>query len=196
MENPSGTTFEDLNEESAQYPELVPADALSYIYHNISNPDSYRVLLDNTSSQEEPLRAGGTGLLGPWEITMDSLEIVGSFEDGMFSYSASDGCRFVRGHFTVTNRGFEQDSFLAGSYYMDGDNLVYAGVTDGSEENYYPSVDATTYSACLNGKTLEVGESKEGEVLFEIPDAMADGSAPLYIFFNMRNQALVFSAEQ
>lgn len=196
MENPSGTIFKDLNEESAQYPELVPADALSYIYHNISNPDSYRVLLDNTSSQEEPLRAGGTGLLGPWEITMDSLEIVESFEDGMFSYSASDGCRFVRGHFTVTNRGFEQDSFLAGSYYMDGDNLVYAGVTDGSEENYYPSVDATTYSACLNGKTLEVGESKEGEVLFEIPDAMADGSAPLYIFFNMRNQALVFSAEQ
>jgi len=196
MENPSSTIFKDLNEESAQYPELVPADILSYIYHNVSNPDSYRILLDNTSSQEEPLKAGGTGLLGPWEITMDSVEIVKSFEDGMFSYSASDGCQFVRGHFTVTNRGFNKDSFLAGSYQINDDNVVYAGVTDGSDENYYPSVDATTYSPCLNGKSLEAEETKAGEVLFEVPEAMAEGSAPLYLFFNLRNQVLVFSTEQ
>ena len=194
IENPSTRIIKDLGEESAQYPELTRADVLSYIYHNINDPDSYLVLLDN-SSDLEPLQPGGSGLLGVWEITMNSVEVIKSFESGMFSYSASDGCQFVRGHFSVTNRGFQNDSFLAGDLHLTSGYAMFAGVTDESGENYYPAVDAMTYSDCLNGKSFEPGETKEGVVLFEVPDSAIGGPNPLYMVFNIGNQMLTCAIE-
>lgn len=196
MENPSNTIFKDIGEDSAQYPELTPADVLSYIYHNLSNPDSYRTMLDNTSSMEEPLRVGGTGLLGPWEITMNSFEVVKSFDDGVFSYSASDGCQFIRGQFTVSNRGFKSDIFLARDLHLTSDYAILAGVMDESGENYYPTVNAMTYSKCLTGKTVDVEETREGEILFEVPDEALGGSEPMYIAFSLGNQVMLFTTEQ
>ena len=193
MENPSSTIFKDLGEDAAQYPEITKADTLSYIYHNINTPDAYQVLLDNTSDLEEPLQVGGTGLLGPWEITMNSCEIVKSFDDNFYTYSASDGCQIVRGHFTVTNRGFQLDSFLAGDLHLTSDYAMFAGIIDESGENYYPATDAMTYRECLNGKSLEVGETKEGEILFEVPDDAIGGGSPLYIAVSLGNQMLLYS---
>ena len=192
MENPSNTIVRNMDRKGAQYPELTKADVLSYIYHNINDPDSYQVLLDHTSDLE-PLQTGGTGLLGPWEITMNSYEIVKSFDDNYYTYSASDGCQIVRGYFTVTNRGFQKDSFLAGDLHLTSDYAMFAGITDESEENYYPLTDAMTYSACLNGKSFEIGETKEGEVLFEVPDEAIGGETPLYISFSLGNQMLLYS---
>ncbi len=196
MENPSNTIFKDIGSESCQYPELVPADVLSYIYHNINEPDTYRTLLDNTSNMEEPLLAGGTGLIGPWEITLNSFEIVKSFEDGIFSYSASDGCQFLRGRFTVSNRGYKTETFLSANLHLSADNALFAGVLDGSGENYYPAVDAMTYSDCLNGKSLEPGETKEGVILFEVGDEALGGTEPLYISFELGYQMLLYSTAQ
>ena len=196
MENAPDTIFKDLTEESVQYPELVNADILSYIYHNINDPDSYRILLDNTSDLEEPLQTGGTGLLGPWKITMNSFDIVDSFTDGMFNYSASDGCQFVRGYFTVTNRGFQKDSFFPISLRYASDDSMFAGIIDENGENYYPTTDATTYSKCLNGKSVEPEETISGELLFEVPDEAINVMDPLYIIFVLENQMLLYSTEQ
>lgn len=195
MENPSNTIVRNMDRDGSQYPELTNADVLSYIYHNINDPNSYQVLLDHTSGSE-PLQAGGTGLLGPWEITMKSYEVVKSFDDNFYTYSASDGCQIVRGYFTVTNRGFQKDSFLAGDLHLTSDYAMFACVMDESEENYYPATDAMTYSECLNGKSLEVGETKEGEVLFEVPDEALSGGSPLYLTFNLGNQMLKFSINE
>ncbi|MCI8865914.1 MAG: DUF4352 domain-containing protein [Lachnospiraceae bacterium] len=192
MENPSSSIFKDLNEESAQYPELIGADVLAHIYHNINDPDAYVVLLDNTSGMEAPLLAGGTGLLGQWEITFDSYEVVKSFNEGVFNYSASDGNQFLRGKFTVTNRGFQKGSFLPSSNYGT-ENPVYAVAMDAASEDSYLCVDAVTNSNCLNDKTIEPGETKSGEVIFELPDSVAGGAGPLYIAFGMGNQMLLFA---
>ena len=124
---------------------------------------------------------------------MKSYEVVKSFDDNFYTYSASDGCQIVRGHFNVTNRGFQKDSFLAGDLHLTSDYAMFACVMDESEEDYYPATDAMTYSECLNGKSLEVGETKEGEVLFEVPDEALSGGSPLYLTFNLGNQMLKFS---
>ena len=194
MEEPSNTIFKNLGEESAQYPELVEADILSYIYHNINEPDAYRTLLDNTSSMEEPLTPGGTGLIGPWEITLNSFEVTDSFNDGLYTYSASNGCQIVRAIMTVSNRGFVEDSFLSGNLHLTANGLI-AGIIDGSGENYYSVTDAMTYSKCLNGKSIESGETKEGELLFEVPNEAIGGGEPLYICFDLGYQELLFSIE-
>lgn len=192
MEEPSNTIFKDLSKEASQYPELVKADVLSYIYHNMNEPDTYKTLLDNTSNIEEPLLTGSTGLIGPWEITLNSLEVTDSFDDSLYTYSASDGCKIVRAFLTVTNRGFAKDSFLSGTLHLDPNGLI-AGVIDGSSDDYYTVTDAMTYSKCLNGKSVEPGESIEGEVLFEVPDEIVASS---YISFDLGYQALLFSIGQ
>ena len=99
----------------------------------------------------------------------------------------------VRGHFTVTNRGFQLDSFLAGDLHLTSDYAMFAGIIDESGENYYPATDAMTYRECLNGKSLEVGETKEGEILFEVPDDAIGGGSPLYIAVSLGNQMLLYS---
>ena len=192
MEEPSNTIFKELGKESSQYPELVKADILSYIYHNINDPDTYKTLLDNTSNIEEPLPAGSTGLIGPWEITLNSLEITDSFDDNLYTYSASQGCKIVRAFLTVSNRGFAKDSFLSGSLHLDSNGLI-AGIIGESSDDYYPVTDAMTYSKCLNGKSVEAGESIEGELLFEVPSEIAASS---YISFDLGYQTLPFSIGQ
>ena len=42
-------------------------------------------------------------------------------------------------------------------------------------------MNAITYNKCLNNSSLEPGESKDGELLFEIPDEMAQSGEALYI---------------
>lgn len=196
MENPSNTIFKNLSEEASQYPELAGADVLSYIYHHINDPDSYRTLLDHTSGLEAPLTPGSTGLLGPWEITTTSIEVVKSFEDGLFVYTANDGCQFVRAHLTVTNQGFQSDNFLSGSFHLNSADGLYAGVIDESGENVYPAASTVTGGSNLNGKTLEPGETKEGTILFEVEENALNGNAPLYLTFYLGNQVLPYSLEQ
>ena len=55
--------------------------------------------------------------------------------------------------------------------------------------------DAMTYSKCLNGKSIESGETKEGELLFEVPNEAIGGGEPLYICFDLGYQELLFSIE-
>ena len=58
-------------------------------------------------------------------------------------------------------------------YYVGEDPLVQ--VTDEGHENFYDCVNAMTYSPCLNNTSLEPGESKDGELFFEIPDEHGTG---------------------
>lgn len=195
MEDAPSTIFKDMSEESVQYPELTGADTLVYIYHNLNNPDSYTTLLDHTSALEAPLVKGQTALLGAWEITFDSCEIVKSFDEGLFNYTASDGCQFVRGGFTITNRGSKMATFIPRSS-IDTSKDVYAGVMDAAGDNYYPTVDAMTNSKCLIGATLEPGETESGELLFEVEDSVLGTGEPLYIAFSLGNQMLLYSTEE
>lgn len=189
-ESPSSRIFKDLSDEAAQYPELVSADILSYIYHNINTPETYIALLDNTAGLGSELQRDESIILGNWEITYHSSQIVKEFDEGMFRYTANDGCQFVRGEFTITNKGTENDTFLPMIYTVSEDPI--AQVTDSKRENFYDCVNAVTNSKCLNSTSLEAGESKDGEIIFEVPDEVALGTEPLYIAVSLGKQIFYY----
>lgn len=181
--------FTSYDDEEAQYPEMVGADVLSYIYHHINEPEAYESLMDHLSGKneiaiDEPITLAG------WEITYHSAEIVKELESGMFVYTASDGCQFVKGKFTVTNKGLENDTFLPMVYYIGQDPIVQ--VMDEAHENFYDCVNTMGYSGDLNSTSLEPGESKDGDLIFEIPEELALGEAPLYIAVSLGNRRVYY----
>ena len=67
-----------------------------------------------------------------------------------------------------------------------------AQVTDSKRENFYDCVNAVTNSKCLNSTSLEAGESKDGEIIFEVPDEVALGTEPLYIAVSLGKQIFYY----
>ena len=49
-----------------------------------------------------------------------------------------------------------------------------------------------TYGKCLNGTSLEVGESKEGELFFEVPSDVVDSGEPLFIAVSLGDQIVYY----
>ena len=192
-EMPPSTIFKDLSEESAQYPDITSADVLTYIYHNVNTPDSYTSLLDNTVGLGSELSKDESVILGNWEITYHSSQTVKEFDEGMFRYTAKDGCQFIRGEFTIKNVGTENDTFLPMVYYVDKDPIVQ--ITDANRENFYNCVDAMSASRCLNGTSLEPGESKDGELIFEVADEAIQGEGPLYAAVSLGNKIVYYTLE-
>ncbi len=193
MEHPSSSIFEDLSEESAEYPELTASDILSYIYHHVNEPDSYAYLMDHTAGKSE-LQAGESIILGNWEITYHSCKISQTFDSGMFRFTADDGMQIVRGEFTVANCGTESDTFLPTVYYTDQDPVVQ--ISDADRENYYESVNALNDSRCLSNTSLEPGESRDGELIFQIPTELAQGTEPLCIVVSLDNRSVFYPLER
>lgn len=177
------------DEEGAMYPETVGADVLSFIYHHINEPETYVSLMDHLSGKSE-VAIGEPVTLAGWEITYHSAEIVKTFEDSLYVYSPNDGCRFVKGQFTIINKGMEEDTFLPWVYYTGEDPIVQ--VTDESHENFYDFVNVMNYKKCLGNTTLEPGESKDGELIFEVPEEVAQGEAPLFIAVSLGNRMVYY----
>lgn len=185
-EEPADRIFEDLTLEAFEFPKVTTADILTYIYHNVNNPDAFISLLDNTAGLGSELQPGESVILGSWEITYQSKKIVESFDDGMFQFTASDGRRFLMADFTITNRGTEKETFLPMIYQIGKDPVVQ--VADAAKENYYDCVDALGYGKCLNGTSLEPGESEEGQLIFEVPTELAEGEGAIYIVVSLGNK--------
>ena len=49
-----------------------------------------------------------------------------------------------------------------------------------------------SYSPCLNNRTVEPGNSKDGELVFQIPDYLAQSGEPLYIAVTMGSQVVYY----
>ncbi len=190
QESPSSTIFKDTTEEGAQYPETTSADILSYIYHNVNQPDMYVTLLDNTVGIDSELKGGESVILGNWEITYQSAQIAASFDEGMFRYTAGDGNVFIRAEMTITNRGTKKDTFLPMVYDSSKDPIVQ--IFHPQSDSRYDCVDAVTDSRCLNDTSLEPGESESGEVIFEVPEEVAQGEEPVRLMVSLGRQNVLY----
>lgn len=188
-EDPDSRLFRNLSEEAAEYPAMTGADVLSFIYHHVNEPDAYAYLMDHTSGKSE-LEAGEAICMGNWEITYHSASVVKEFDSGMFRFTADEGFQFVKGEFTIKNVGAETDTFLPTVYYIDEDPIVR--ITDANRENYYDSVNAMSDSRCLSSTSLEPGESKDGEIIFQVPDEVALGDEPLYVEVSLKNRSVCY----
>lgn len=184
------TVYTSYGDTSLQYPVPTKPDVLVYMYHNINNPDAYISLVDNTPANGSTAEPGQAVIFGGWEITYHSARIVSEFESGMYVYSADEGEQFVIAKLTVTNRGLERDTFLPMVYYVNEDPFVQ--IADSAREKRYDCVDVLMYSPCLNNTTLDVGASKEGELIFKIPDALARSGEPLYLAVSLGSQIVYY----
>lgn len=189
-EQPNNTIFDDLTAEKFQYPEIMSADVLSYIYHHINEPDSYLTLLDNTANTGTQLNHGESVVMGNWEIAYKSAQIVKSFDEGMFRFTAKDGHQYIRAEVAITNRGRETDTFLPNVYRIGEDPIVQ--ITDEAGTHTYNSVNAIQDSRCLNSTSLDAGGTKEGELIFEVPDNVLQDVEKLYVAVSLGNQRVTY----
>ena len=167
QENAPERIFTSYDDETAQYPEVTKADVLSYIYHNINTPDLYVAMLDNIAGKSQ-LEKEESIIMGKWEITYHGGELSGGFVHGMFQYDPEDGNKFAKGNFTITNKSTEEEGFLPMIYTVGEDTIIE--LVDVSTGDTYECVDLLSYGKCLNGTYLEPGESKEGEIFFQVPE--------------------------
>lgn len=184
------TVYASYDDTSLQYPVPTKSDVLLHMYHNVNDPDAYISLVDNSPVNGSTVEPGQPVQFGGWEITYRSARIVSEFEYGMYVFSADEGKQCVLADLTVTNCGLDSDTFLPVVYYPNEDPTLY--VTDSGKENRYDCVDVMLYSPCLNNRTVEPGNSKDGELVFQIPDALAQSGEQLYIAVTMGSQVVYY----
>ena len=189
-ESAPDTVYASYGDTSLQYPVPTKSDVLLHLYHNVNDPDAYFHLVDNSPVNGSIIEPGQPVQFGGWEITYRSARIVSEFEYGMYVFSADEGKQCVLADLTVTNRGIDSDTFLPVVYYPNEDPVLY--VTNSGKENRYDCVDVMLYSPCLNNRTVEPGNSKDGELVFQIPDSLAQSGEPLYIAVTMGSQVVYY----
>lgn len=184
-----------LDDDSPQYPEPVSAEVLSFIYHNVNEPDKYTALLNHTAGTESVFQKDEPVMLGDWEIAYHSSNAVKSFDDGLYHYKAKDGCQLVRAEFTVTNWSSRQETFETFFPMIPDYRDVLVQITDAEHQNYYVCSNAPGDERCLDGMSLEPGESKDGELIFEVPDEVVQGEGPYYVQLSMGKQSASYLME-
>ena len=130
-------------------------------------------------------------ILGSWEVTYHSGQISESIESSLQKYDASDGCQFVSASFTIRNVGLQRESFL-GISILDSDSGIQVGLVDGSFENYFEPVQLWAYTGGLDNSSLEPGDTKDGELVFEVPDDVINSSDGVYIVIIKGYQMAVY----
>ncbi|GEM_PF-3430833 len=193
-ESPSDSLFYRTDEDRSEleYPAMVSADQLLFMYQNINEPDIYRHLTEAYGADQSALGAGETAQVGTWEMTLESHEVMKSFEKGMFVYTAKDGHKFLRTRFTITNLSNEEKRLFPTVYYVGKDMSLEIKDEEG---NTYQPLAGVSSSDYFEGTTFAAGESMSRYILFEIPDSMADGEQPVRLEFAIKPQTAVYVLE-
>lgn len=182
--------------EALVYPELTSSDVLSYIYHNLNDPDAYISLVDQTEGQVEFEREESV-ILGSWEVTYHSSQVSESFGNSLKTYEAENGCQYVRAAFTITNVGFQRETFQQDLLRGTSDDISVL-IADATFENYYDPVNSLTlflYHDSLSNTSLDPGETKDGVLVFKVPDNVLEGADGLYIVIIRGYQIIVYPLE-
>lgn len=171
--------FANGSDNKLRYPEEVKADTLYYIYSHINDPDAYAALVDHIGDRIE-FERDETILIGQWEITYHSNEIVDAFEHNLSQYTADVGNQFVKAEFTITNRGNKSSRFFPSLFDEWEDVGVF--IFDYANVTHYDCINLGSADIRLFGNSsLEPGESQTGEFVFEVPDEALREKDSLYI---------------
>lgn len=113
--------------------------------------------------------------IGSFNVTVHGLEITDKIEDGYGYFSPDEGNQYAIVSMTVENQGKEAADFLP-YYALYGDmtaKLLYLS------EYEYSATTLLGYDSDLHGTQLNPLTSKSGVIVFEIPDAVVNGSGSL-----------------
>lgn len=193
-EEPPAEIVHNMADEPVEYPKPIGADELIYIYHNINEPEKYESLVEHETEFKTELAVNEPLFLDKWEVTYSSGRRVKSFVDRIFQYTPKEGNEFVIGTFIVTNKGTKKETFLPRMYNPSKDLIVR--LTDSKRENFYDCMDSLTYSKSLVNSYFEQGETKEGEIIFEVPQAVLKQEETFYIAVTFGEQTVFYPLKQ
>ncbi len=197
LEESAQDIFSSGNDSNLRYPEEVTADILYYIYRHVNEPDAYAALVDQVGDKMEFERDEAI-LIGQWEVTYHGYEVVDAFETSLSNYTADAGNQFVKADITITNRGIISDSFLSTTISIGSDDWedVQVYIVDFANEAYYDCINRNvTNFGLFGGGQLEPGESKRGELVYQVPDEAVQGMESLYIAVSRGRQILICPLE-
>lgn len=131
-------------------------------------------------STSDLLQVGDTSELSDWAFSVTGFHLVTEIEDGFYSFSPDDGNQFAVVTVSATNNGTEADSFL--SSVSIGDDirakLIY------KDEYEYTATNLIGYDDTFYYNTVNPLSTLEGNIIFEVPDTVADGTDALTIRFS------------
>lgn len=190
-ESPSDGLLYQIGEEldPYEYPKLVSAETLTFIYQNINQPETFNPLLDHGVAGESQLSVGEAVWIDGWQFVMESYDVVPSFEAGNYRYDASEGNQLVRCYFHVTNNRDKQMTLLPMMYYIGQDLSVWIR---GDGDQTYESTRYLTYSDGLNGSQFEPGEAKSGYIIFDVPSSVVENENGIMVELSLRPQSAVY----
>ncbi len=132
---------------------------------------------------------GDSADLVDWQITVKDIKIVDSIAANYGSFSPNtEGGKFVQLFVTVVNNGKKADNFLP-SYGFGDDVNAKVLYGDGYE---FSATNLLGYDNELHDSTINPLSSKDGEIVFEIPENVSSGTEELYVQFKSGNDIIKF----
>jgi len=175
---------------SLEYPSMVSADIIAFIYRNINEPETFRYMLERYSENQTSLGVGDYAGIGTWDLLLNTYNFVESFEDGSFLYTPKEGNEFLRCHFTITNNNNRTMSLFPPIYYTGKD--LYAELKYGGG-NICKPVGGVLSSNYFDSTSFKPGESRSGYILFEVPLNTAEDGTAINLEFSIKPQSVVYT---
>lgn len=141
------------------------------------------------SKKEAPLKMGKSGTLKDWEISVTDMQIVDAVSDDLMNFAPDeDGDKYAQVFVTVNNSGKNAGTFLPSYGLGDavGAKIIYG---DGYE---FSSTILLGYKNELHDSTINPLSSKTGEIVFSIPDLVANETDEMILEFSSGNKTLKF----
>lgn len=147
------------------------------------NPDSPQGSAHSSSEDPDlPLSVNDEGILKDWSVTVTEVEIVDKIQQGeYFSFNPAEGHKYLRVDCTVTNNGTDAGRFLS--------TITAAGHATAKvlyQDTYeYTSTNLLGCTEELHDTSFNPLSTKEGIIVFEIPDSVASSDEELILVFKM-----------
>lgn len=157
---------------------------------------SYDGNIDNVKAPEQKqdasLAIGEETELGDWTISVTGFEFAPQIDDStgyMYFAPDSEGSQYGIVSVSVTNNGTEAGTFLP-SYPISGD---VAATMFYNTDYEYSSTHLLGYENELHDAFLNPLSSISGNIVFELPDAVVNGTEPISIVFTDGSDSVEFS---
>ncbi|MCI9427050.1 MAG: DUF4352 domain-containing protein [Eubacterium sp.] len=148
--------------------------------------------IETESETEEVLEVihavGEMVQLKHWEITVTNIQAADQITSDIWEFTPSgEGNKFAQVSVTVNNKGTESDTFLPSLVYNDD---VMATIVYGDEE--FTQTQLLNYDKDLATESIDAGASMEGEMIFEIPEAVASATDELLLQFQSGDEIVSY----
>lgn len=141
-------------------------------------------------SENTNLAIGETATLGDWEISVTDFSFTTKIDVNQYLYFTPDeGNQYAIVSLSVTNNAKESDTFLP-SFSTTSD--VHAKICYGDGYEYSSSY-LIGYDKDLHDSSMNPLTSKEGVIIFPVPDLVANSEDELLLILSQGNKEIIFT---